>query len=319
MKNAVGASSSRHSHFDGPTEATMTTATLESPPPIIASSSRTTTNSNSRQASLSPQSSRQPTISPFQPMHNPILMEMSTSTSTSSIESSPSFHQPSRFLFHDTPTAPSQQQQPQVGAAELVSPTPSHVLHGGEVHTETSHNDQDVFGKIDHTPLRQDTHSTSPLPNSRSLQMGDMLDHVLDAEQFSSLSVGNIIAPERNSSKKPPKRLPTDPGSTTASPTPLSRSSARARTALTSIAVNKSTDAAMSSSPVSDPLRATLVCTCRGALDARQTPHGSFARESTDALMDKQDFVSIRGVVTTNCQLIFRRHSSIQGSNPLHD
>lgn len=83
--------------------------------------------------------------------------------------------------------------------------------------------------------------------------MGDMLDHVLDAEQFSRLSVGNIIAPERNSSKKPPKRLPTDPGSTTASPTPLSRSSALARSVLTSIAVNKNTNTAMSGSPASDP------------------------------------------------------------------
>ncbi|TKY90731.1 hypothetical protein EX895_000729 [Sporisorium graminicola] len=182
-------------------------------------------------------------------MHNPMLMGMSTSTSTSSIESSP-FHQPSsRRLFHDTPTA---SQHAQV--ADLISPTTTISLQT-EVRTPTAAGGadcQDVFGKIDHTPLRQDTHSTSPLPNSRSLQMGDMLDHVLDAQQFSRLSVGNIIAPERGSSKKPPKRLPTDPGSTTASPTPLSRSSALARSALTSIAVNTSTDSALRSSPASD-------------------------------------------------------------------
>ncbi|SJX60549.1 uncharacterized protein SRS1_10195 [Sporisorium reilianum f. sp. reilianum] len=215
----------------------MITQTLESPPPITASSSRTTTN-GTRQASLSP-----PPRHAFQTMPTPMLMDMSTSTSTSSIESSP-FHPPSsRLLFHDTPTA---SQQPH--GSDLVSPRPSSTLHG-EVRTPTAANGQDVFGKIDHTPLRQDTHSTSPLPNSRSLQMGDMLDHVLDAEPFSRLSVGNIIAPERGSSKKPPKRLPTDPGSTTASPTPLSRSSALARSALTSIAINQRTDA----SPASDP------------------------------------------------------------------
>lgn len=174
-------------------------------------------------------------------MHQPIMMELSTSTSTGSIDSSCFQDQPSsRRLFHNTPTAPH-------SSANVRTSTASGVL-----------DDQDVFGKIDHTPLRQETHSTSPLPNSRSLQMGDMLDHVLPADQSASLSVGNIIAPERGSSKKqPPKRLPTDPRSTTASPTPLTRSSVRPRSALTSITLNKSMNAAReatgSSSPASDP------------------------------------------------------------------
>lgn len=244
--NRTGGSSEASSSLNH----SMRDVTLESPPPIIASSSRAPA---ARQASVSPPL-RKASSSSSQMMDKPVLMSLSTSTSTCSIESSP-FHQPSsRRLFHDTPTA---SQNPQM--LDLVSPTPSHTLQN-EVHTPIAYggiNDQDVFGKIDHTPLRQETHSTSPLPNSRSLQMGDMLDHVLDAEQFSRLSVGNIIAPERGSSKKPPKRLPTDPSSTTASPTPLSRSTARPRSALTSIAVNRGTptsgDRGMSSSPASDP------------------------------------------------------------------
>lgn len=219
----------------------MDKITLESPPAIIASTSRIP-------ASQSPP--------PRTAMHQPIMMELSTSTSTSSIDSSYFYDQPSsRRLFHNTPTAPHSSEVP-----NFVSPIASSSLQG-EVRTPTASgtlDDQDVFGKIDHTPLRQETHSTSPLPNSRSLQMGDMLDHVLDASQFQSLLVGNIIAPERASSKKqPPKRLPTDPHSTTASPTPLSRSTARPRSALTSIAVNKSIHTprakADSSSPASDP------------------------------------------------------------------
>uniref|UniRef100_V5GKE7 Uncharacterized protein n=1 Tax=Kalmanozyma brasiliensis (strain GHG001) TaxID=1365824 RepID=V5GKE7_KALBG len=127
-------------------------------------------------------------------------MDISASSSTNSIETSP-FHQPSsRRLFQDTPTASRHAQD-----LDVVSPPPYSLF---DIRTPTGSsgaNQQDVFGKIDHTPLRQETHSTSPLPNSRSLQMGDMLDHVLNADQYSSLSVGNIIAPERNSSKKPPK------------------------------------------------------------------------------------------------------------------
>jgi hypothetical protein len=169
--------------------------------------------------------------SPRQPM----LMSLSTSASTSSIEASPP-KPSSRRLFHDTPTAPTAP-----SPYTLVSPiaTSSHT----EAHTPTAaaSQGQDVFGKIDHTPLRQETHSTSPLPNSRSFQTGDMLDHVLDPAHFSRLSVGNIIAPERASSKKPPRRLPTDTDSTTASPTPRSRSSAKPRTALTSIAPHNNT------------------------------------------------------------------------------
>ncbi len=172
-------------------------------------------------------------------------MSLSTSASTSSIEASPA-KPSSRRLFHDTPTAPTAS-----SPHTLVSPiaTWSHT----EAHTPTAATSQgqDVFGKIDHTPLRQETHSTSPLPNSRSFQTGDMLDHVLDPVHFSRLSVGNIIAPERASSKKPPKRLPTDTGSTTASPTPRSRSSAKPRTALTSITPNNTTDSTASSAPKS--------------------------------------------------------------------
>ncbi|SPO20177.1 uncharacterized protein UTRI_00570_B [Ustilago trichophora] len=222
----------------------MNESSLESPPSIIASSSRAPT---TKQASISPPL-RKASISTSQAMQQPILMELSTSTSTSSIESSP-FHQPSsRRLFHDTPTTSQNSSK-----LDLVSPIASGSLQNeARTPTASGSGDEDVFGKIDHTPLRQETHSTSPLPNSRSLQMGDMLDHVLDAEQFSRLSVGNIIAPERNSSKKPPKRLPTDPNSTTASPTPLSRSSARTRSALTSIAVNKGIETSKGS-PASDP------------------------------------------------------------------
>lgn len=223
--------------------------TLETPPSIFASSSRTTVVDL---ASLSPPV-RKASSSSYQTMQQPLMMDLSASTSISSIESSP-FHQPSsRRLFHDTPTSSQYDQVP-----HLVSPTAFPVPT--EAHTPTASTgagDQDVFGKIDHTPLRQETHSTSPLPNSRSLQMGDMLDHVLDADQFQRLSVGNIIAPERGSSKKKPKRLPTDPQSTTASPTPLSRSTARSRSALTSIAVNQgadtSGDSLASTSAASDP------------------------------------------------------------------
>ncbi|KAJ9476676.1 hypothetical protein PHBOTO_000342 [Pseudozyma hubeiensis] len=213
----------------------------------MASSALSST--SDRQASLSP-ASPQSLDSSSRPMQQPMIMELSSSTSTSSIDSSP-FDQPSsRRLFHDTPTG---SHHPQL--AGLVSPTPTSYMHNG-VSTPTTSADQDVFGKIDHTPLRQETYSTSPLPNSRSLQMGDMLDHVLDADQFSRLSVGNIIAPERNSSKKPPKRLPTDPGSMTASPTPASKTSARPRSTLASIAATSNNTSASSahafgSSPVS--------------------------------------------------------------------
>ncbi|SPO21093.1 uncharacterized protein UTRI_00570 [Ustilago trichophora] len=251
MNHAVQASSSFSSSHDPSTSPkasnslyrSMNEISLESPPSIIASSSRAPT---TRQTSISPPLRKASKCS-SQTMQQPILMELSTSTSTSSIETSP-FHQPSsRRLFHDTPTASQNSSK-----LDLVSPIASGSLQNeARTPTASGHADQDVFGKIDHTPLRQETHSTSPLPNSRSLQMGDMLDHVLDAEQFSRLSVGNIIAPERNSSKKPPKRLPTDPNSTTASPTPLSRSSARTRSALTSIAVNKGIDTTKGS-PASD-------------------------------------------------------------------
>ncbi|SAM68530.1 uncharacterized protein UBRO_00773 [Ustilago bromivora] len=222
----------------------MAGITLESPPPIIASSSSSRTSA--------------PSSPPLRAnIHQPIMMELSTSTSTGSIDSSCFQDQPSsRRLFHNTPTAP----HSSANVPNFVSPVASSSLQS-QVRTSTASgvlDDQDVFGKIDHTPLRQETHSTSPLPNSRSLQMGDMLDHVLPADQSASLSVGNIIAPERGSSKKqPPKRLPTDPHSTTASPTPLSRSSVRPRSALTSITLNKSMNAAReaegSSSPASDP------------------------------------------------------------------
>lgn len=260
MDQHVGTSSPLpRSHLDASCQASLTTKTsmantwLDSPPSIVASSAHTS--SNRRQESLSPPF-RPTSDSSFAAMQQPILMQMSTSTSSSSIESSP-FHQPSsRRLFHDTPAA-----SPHPQLAALASPTPSCNLPD-EVRTPTASsadNDQDVFGKIDHTPLRQETHSTSPLPNSRSLQMGDMLDHVLDAEQFSRLSVGNIIAPQRNSSKKPPKRLPTDPVSTTASPTPVSRTSARPRSTLASINANSNTSVsdapAMSSDHVSDPFK----------------------------------------------------------------
>lgn len=217
---------------------------LESPPAIVASSSRHASESSPPPP---PYSLRDP---PSSTQDSPVLMELPSRVSSSSIDTSP-FHQPSsRRLFHDTPTA---------SQHSLVSPRASSAVQY-EAHTPTASGaagDQDVFGKIDHTPLRQETHSTSPLPNSRSFQTGDMLDHVLDSSQFQRLAVGNVIAPERGSSKKPPKRLPTDPNSTTASPTPVSRSTLRSRSALTSIAVNRSTSSpgnpATDSSPRSDP------------------------------------------------------------------
>lgn len=182
-------------------------------------------------------------------MQQPVLMDISASSSANSIETSP-FHQPSsRRLFQDTPTASRHPED-----LDVVSPPP-YSLFDIRTPTGSSGTQQDVFGKIDHTPLRQETHSTSPLPNSRSLQMGDMLDHVLNADQYSSLSVGNIIAPERNSSKKPPKRLPTDPSNTVASPTPLSRTAARSRSSLSSMVVNHGTTSdtnTMNGSPSSD-------------------------------------------------------------------
>ncbi|SNX81824.1 uncharacterized protein MEPE_00529 [Melanopsichium pennsylvanicum] len=222
---------------------------LESPPPIIASSSRAPLR---KQTSVSPPR-RKASKSPSQILQQPMIMGMSTASSTSSIESSP-FHQPSsRRLFHDTPTA--SHDTPKL---DLVSPTaPCSAHNEARTPTAAGNHKEDVFGRIDHTPLRQQSHSTSPLPNSRSLQMGDMLDQVLDADQFSRLSVGNIIAPERNSSKKPLERLSTKSNSITASPTPLSRSTLRSRSTLTSIAVSKridaSEDAHLSSSTVSDP------------------------------------------------------------------
>ncbi|PWZ02511.1 hypothetical protein BCV70DRAFT_214065 [Testicularia cyperi] len=147
----------------------------------------------------------------------------------------------------------------------ITSPSPSPLQ---EAHTPTfpgsAHDfeEQDVFGKIDHTPLRQETHSTSPLPNSRSFQTGDMLDDPLYPLQTQRLSVGNIIAPERSSSRKPPKRLPTDPEALTASPTPGPKAPARFRTMLSP----------MSSSGSQSSLRHSLASASSSTLDTLHEP-----------------------------------------------